>query len=398
VRPRHVLYRQYSEAVWTAIREVVPRVEQVGIDEGYLDLGTVVTAFTGARAVAEAVQTSVRAATSLSCSLGVSTSKVVCKVASDRRKPGGITVSARKLYEIIKELAVGEIEITSGDNNWTTIHAGKSQFKIVGLPSTDYPALPTIEREGLIPLAGAGFLELIRKTLFAAGDNDARYILNGLLVTLITSEKKTILRLVGTDGHRLAVAEQEVGKAGAKGAPQEIKAIIPKKAAHEMQRLLEEGGEGEPLIGFTKNLMIFRKSGLLLTSRLMEGNYPNYQQVIPKESGRKIGVNRADLESALRRVSVLSRDKASAVKVSFVSGRMTLFSSNPDFGEATEELTARYEGEALNTGFNARYMLDVLGVMDGETISLQMDNPLSPCLIQESDSPGFKCVVMPIKI
>ena len=315
-------------------------------------------------------------------------------------KPGGITVSARKLYEIIKELAVGEIEIASGENNWTTIHAGKSQFKIVGLPSTDYPALPTIEREGLIPLAGAGFLELIRKTLFAAGDNDARYILNGLLVTLITSEKKTILRLVGTDGHRLAVAEQEVGKAGAKGAPQEIKAIIPKKAAHEMQRLLEEGGEGEPLIGFTKNLMIFRKSGLLLTSRLMEGNYPNYQQVIPKEkeSGGKIWVNRIELESALRRVSVLSRDKASAVKVSFAHGQMTLFSSNPDLGEATEELPARYEGEALNTGFNARYLLDVLGVMDGEAISLQMDNPLSPCLIQEADSPGFKCVVMPIKI
>jgi DNA polymerase-3 subunit beta len=132
----------------------------------------------------------------------------------------------------------------------------------------------------------------------------------------------------------------------------------------------------------------------------MEGNYPNYQQVIPKEkeSGGKIGVNRGELESALRRVSVLSRDKASAVKVSFAHGQMTLFSSNPDLGEATEELPARYEGEALITGFNARYLLDVLGVMDGETISLQMDNPLSPCLIQESDSPGFKCVVMPIKI
>ncbi|MCG3768052.1 MAG: DNA polymerase III subunit beta [Nitrospira sp.] len=194
------------------------------------------------------------------------------------------------------------------------------------------------------------------------------------------------------------MAEQELGKAGAKGAPQEIKAIIPKKAAQEMQRLLEEGGEGEPLIGFTKNLMIFRKSGLLLTSRLMEGNYPNYQQVVPKETGRKIGVNRNELESALRRVSVLSRDKASAVKVSFTTGQMTLFSSSPDFGEATEELAAQYEGEALNTGFNARYLLDVLGVMDGETISLQMDNPLSPCLIQESESPGFKCVVMPIKI
>lgn len=311
---------------------------------------------------------------------------------------GGVTLSARKLYEIIKELPSSDIELTSGDNHWTTIQAGKSQFKIVGLPSTDYPALPSIEREGLTPLTGAGVLELIRKTLFAAGDNDARYILNGLLVTLNTTEKKTLLRLVGTDGHRLAVAEREVGKPGAKEAPTEIKAIIPKKAAQEMRRLLEEGGDAEPLIGFTKNLMIFRKSGLLLTSRLMEGNYPNYQQVVPKESNRRILVKRSELESALRRVSVLSRDKANAVKVTFGPGTLTLFSSNPDFGEALEELPARYEGEPLNTGFNARYLLDVLAVMEGDTVSLQMDTALSPCLLQEAENPGFKCVVMPIKI
>lgn len=311
---------------------------------------------------------------------------------------GGVTISARKLFEIVKELPSGDIELTASDNNWTTIQTGKSQFKVVGLPSSEYPALPTIEREGLIPLSGEGLLELIRKTLFAAGDNDARYILNGLLVTLIATDKKTSLRLVGTDGHRLAVAEQEVGKAGIKAVPQEMKAIIPKKAAHEIRRLLEEGGDAEPLIGFSKNLMIFRKSGLLLTSRLMEGNYPNYQQVIPKESGKKISVNRSELESALRRVSVLAKDKASAVKVSFASGQMTLFSSNPDYGEATEELPARYEGETLNTGFNARYLLDACSVMDGETISLQMETPLSPCLLQEPESPGFKCVVMPIKI
>ena len=312
---------------------------------------------------------------------------------------GGVTISARKLYEIIKELPSGEIELTSGDNNWTTIQSGKSQFKVVGLPSGDYPALPSIEREGLTPLAGAGLLELIRKTLFAAGDNDARYILNGLLVSLTTTEKKTtLLRLVGTDGHRLAVAEREVGTPNAKRRGQDSKAIIPKKAAQEMRRLLEEGGDEEPLIGFTKNLMIFRKSGLLLTSRLMEGNYPNYQQVVPKESGKRIAVNRGLLESALRRVSVLSKDKANAVKVSFAPGGMTLFSSNPDYGEATEELVARYEGEALHTGFNARYLLDALSVMDGESVSLQMDTALSPCLIQEAESPGFKCVVMPIKI
>lgn len=311
---------------------------------------------------------------------------------------GGVTISARKLFEIIKELPPGDIELTTGENNWTTIQAGKSQFKIVGLPSSDYPALPAIEREGLTPLSGDGLLELIRKTLFAAGDNDARYILNGLLVTLVSTDKKTALRLVGTDGHRLAVAEQEVGQAGGKGVPQEIKAIIPKKAAQEMRRLLEEGGDGEPLIGFAKNLLIFRKSGLLLTSRLMEGNYPNYQQVIPKEGGKRVSVNRTELESALRRVSVLSREKASAVKVSFSPGKMTLFSSSPDYGEATEELPARYEGEPLSSGFNARYLLDVFGVMDGENVVLQIETPLSPCLIQESESPGFKCVVMPIKI
>ena len=311
---------------------------------------------------------------------------------------GGVTISARKLFEIIKELPPGDIELSAGENNWTTIQAGKSQFKIVGLPSADYPALPTIEREGLTPLSGDGLLELIRKTLFAAGDNDARYILNGLLVTLVNTDKKTSLRLVGTDGHRLAVAEQDVGKSENKGGPQEIKAIIPKKAAQEMRRLLEERGDNEPLIGFAKNLMIFRKSGLLLTSRLMEGNYPNYQQVIPKEGGKRISVNRLEMESALRRVSVLSKEKASAVKVSFAPGKITLFSSSPDYGEAAEELPARYEGETLSSGFNARYLLDVFAVMDGESVALQMETPLSPCLIQESESPGFKCVVMPIKI
>jgi DNA polymerase-3 subunit beta len=312
-------------------------------------------------------------------------------------EPGAITLSARKLYEILKELRDGEVELTVGDNNWATIHAGKSQFKVVGLASSDYPTLPTIEREGLTPLEGAGLLDLIRKTLFAVGDNDARYILNGLLVTLIASESKTILRLVGTDGHRLAVAEQDLGGGVTKDQPREIKAIIPKKAAHEMRRLLEEE-DGEPLIGFTKNLMIFRKSGLLLTSRLMEGSYPNYQQVLPKESNKHATVAKGDLEGAIRRVAVLSRDKTSSVKITFSPQSMTLFSSNPDFGEATEDVPARYGGETLTTGFNARYLLDVLSVIDGESVTLQMENPLSPCLIREPGNPGFRCVVMPVKV
>ena len=315
------------------------------------------------------------------------------------KEPGSITLSARKLYEILKELPDGDIELTVGANNWATIQSGKSQFKIVGLPSTEYPALPAIEREGLTPLSGSGLANLIRKTLFAVGDNDARYILNGLLITLTVTDKKTTLRLVGTDGHRLAVADQETTQPAGKEGPKEIKAIIPKKAALEMRNLLEEG-DGEPLIGFTKNLMIFRKSGLLLTSRLMEGTYPNYQQVIPKdkEADKRVTVPKAEMEGALRRVAVLSRDKTNAVKVTFAAGKITLFSSNPDFGEATEELPAQYKGESLTTGFNARYLLDVLGVMDGESVTLQMDAPLSPCLVREPGNASFTCVVMPVKV
>lgn len=313
------------------------------------------------------------------------------------KEPGAVTLSARKLYEILKELRDGEVSLTVGEGSWVTIQAGKSHFKVVGLPSTDYPALPKIDREGLTPLEGAGLLELIRKTLFAVGDNDARYILNGLLVTLVSADSKTTLRLVGTDGHRLAVAEQEVSGGGSKDQPREIKAIIPKKAAHEMRRLLEEG-DGEPLIGFAKNLMIFRKSGLLLTSRLMEGNYPNYQQVLPKEQAKHAVADKAELEGAIRRVAVLARDKSSAVKMTFSSGSLALFSSSPDYGEATEEIPIRYSGDTISTGFNARYVLDVLSVIDGESVTLQMENPLSPCLIRQPGNPGFRCVVMPVKV
>jgi DNA polymerase-3 subunit beta len=313
------------------------------------------------------------------------------------REPGAVTLSARKLYEILKELKDGELELAVGENNWATIQAGKSQFKIVGLPSTDYPAMPAIEREGLTPLAGAELRELIRKTLFAVGDNDARYVLNGLLVMLSAADKKLTIRLVGTDGHRLALAEQELAEGATKDMPKEIKAIIPKKAAQEIRNLLEEGDD-QPLIGFTKNLMIFRKSGLLLTSRLMEGSYPNYQQVIPKEREKKVTLDRGEFEGALRRVAVLSREKTNAIKMTMAPGKVTLFSSNPDFGEATEELAAKYTGDSVTTGFNARYLLDVLGVMDGQTVSLQMEAPLSPCLIREPGNVGFTCVVMPIKV
>jgi len=312
-------------------------------------------------------------------------------------EPGSVSVSARKLFEILREMPDSEIAITTQDNNWVQIHAGKIQFKIVGLPGTDFPALPTVEREGRVSISGSGFASLIRKTMFAVGDNDARYILNGLLITLVSNDKKVMMRLVGTDGHRLAVAESELAQDAVSEMPKEIRAIIPRKAAQEMRRLLEEEA-GEPLLGFTKNLVTFQRSGVFLTSRVMEGTYPNYQQVIPKDNTKKATVERAALEAALRRVAVLSRDKTNAVRLTLDAEMLTLYSSNPDLGEATEELPVQYRGESLTTGFNARYFLDALAAMDSEIVHLEMKSALSPCVLKPEGDPGFLCVVMPMKV
>jgi DNA polymerase-3 subunit beta len=316
---------------------------------------------------------------------------------ADVQQAGSVSLSARKLYELLKEVADGEITLTTQENNWVQIQAGRSQFKIVGMAASEFPALPTIEREGRVAIPGSGLSSLIRKTLFAVGDNDARYILNGLLISLHSSEKKVTMKLVGTDGHRLAVAESDLTQSAGTDLPKEIKAIIPRKAAQEIRRLLEEE-EGEPLLGFTKNLVTFQKSGLFLTSRVMEGTYPNYQQVIPKESAKKASIERTALEGALRRVAVLSKDKTNAVKVILENGSITLHTSSPDVGEATEDLPAQYRGESLTTGFNARYLLDALAVMDGDSVNLEISSPLSPCVLRSEGDPGFLCVVMPMKI
>ncbi len=310
---------------------------------------------------------------------------------------GSVTFSARKLYEILKEIKDPEIAMTVTEDCLVTITTDRGEFKVVGLPSKDFPPLPAIERDGLIPLPGAGLLQLIRKTLFAVGDNDTRYVLNGLLVVVTKEGETPMIRLVGTDGHRLAMAEQKLETDKKKSPEQEEKVIVPKKAAAEIRRLLEEDDD-EPMIGFTKNMLIFRKSGLVMTSRLMEGNYPNYQQVIPKAGNKKITVNREDLEGALRRVSVLSQTKTYAVKLTFGKKAITLFSSHPDMGEAKEEIPASFNGEDFSAGFNARYLLDVLGVMESETVVLNMEASLSPCLIREQGNALFQAVVMPVKV
>ncbi len=315
-------------------------------------------------------------------------------------RAGAVTLGARKLYEIVRELPEGVIEIASRENHWVEIRTGKSEFRIVGLPPSEFPALPDLDRVGLLHLDGALLENLIKKTLFAAGENDTRYILNGVLLQLrAIGGQKWGLRLVGTDGHRLAVAEQEFEVGGkVTDALSDATAIIPKKALAEVKKLLEED-EGETLgFGIDKNQAVFSRGHTLLATRLMDGNYPNYQQVIPKENENRVRVNRSDLAGALRRVSILAREKTHAVKLSLAPQQLVLGSQSPEMGEAREELTVAYDGEDLTAGFNARYLLDVLEVLEGDEATLEIKDPLSPCVVRGPRDASYLCVVMPMRV
>jgi DNA polymerase-3 subunit beta len=319
-------------------------------------------------------------------------------LAADVTEEGGITVSARKLFEITRELPDGAIRLTGTDKNWLRIEAGKSEFRLAGLLPQEFPSIPAVESEQTIPVSRKTLMELIRKTIFAVGDNDARYILNGMLVKIETKGKKPLIRLVGTDGHRLAVIEREIGNGKApKSDSGETSAIVPKKAALEIKKLLEETEE-EPELGISRNQLIFRRGQVLLFARLMEGNYPNYQQVIPKESDKKASIDRAHLEGALRRVSLMAKEKTSAIRVSLEPGAMVLASSNPEMGEAKETVAMDYKGESLVTGFNARYLLDALGALEGERAFFEFKEAVSPCLIRQEGDKNYLCVVMPMRV
>ncbi len=309
---------------------------------------------------------------------------------------GSITVSARKLHEIVREFQEGPVSIQSDTNYWIVIESGKSRFRIVGLPPEEFPVVPPINSETSIEINATLFSSLIRRTLFAAGENAAQYILNGLLIQIEkNSERNGLIRLIATDGHRLAITEGEVS---GPNSFNEEGIIVPKKAILEIKKALDEGDvEGNPNLSIGDNLLVYRWGSVLITSRLVEGDFPNYQKAIPVGNDKHVSMQKSDLEGALRRVSVLAREKTSAVKFSLEAGRIILSASNPEMGEAQEEIEASFEGEGFVTGFNARYLLDALSAITKEEAVLEFKQADSPCLIKEK-SEGFLSVIMPMRV
>ena len=304
---------------------------------------------------------------------------------------GSLCIPAKKLFEIAREVD-GEILLESQDNNWVKVSSGRSTFKLMGLPEEEFPSLPAVSKADEVTIKADVLKNMIEKTIYATGESDTRYTLNGLLMHFSPKKNNIELSVVGTDGHRLSLISAKIeGQIG-----EEKKLILPKKAAMELKKLTE-GREDNVTIYIDKNHLFFSMDDIVLTSRLIEGTYPNYEQVVPKDNEKEVIVDKLSFLKALRRTSIMSKERTNAIRLDLEDEKITLISMNPDIGEAREEIAAQYKGEQLSIGYNARYLIDILQAMDGEEVTIKLQEPLSPTLLMESGNKDYTCVVMPMR-
>jgi DNA polymerase-3 subunit beta len=255
----------------------------------------------------------------------------------------------------------------------------------------EFPKLPKEESAPLVKVGGVALLDMIKKTSYAISNDETRYILNGVFFEPREAGK---VRMVATDGHRLSLIERELTgdfklKAGV---------IIPRKGLFELKRLLEEAPDAECQLGFAENSALFKKPGLSMVMRLIDGQFPEYQRVIPKEGEKQLLVNRGRLADALKRIALLSADKTNAVKVSLSENLLRITANNPDLGEAKDDLEVAYRGPSLTVGFNARYIQDVLAAMDTDEVALELGDEHSSGVMHAPGDRSYTTVVMPMRV
>ena len=320
-------------------------------------------------------------------------------VSADVAQPGATTVPAHVIYDIVRKLPDGaQVSLeTTGDTGQMQIRSGRSRFMLQALAESDFPDLATGEMPFRFALPPADLKRLIEKTQFAISTEETRYYLNGIFLHTIESgaagEAATVLRAVTTDGHRLARVEIPAPE-GAQGMPG---VIIPRKAVAEILKL---GEAGEESIGVELSSAKIRLTfgGVVLTSKLIDGTFPDYQRVIPSGNDKRLVVERDDFAKAVDRVSTISSERGRAVKLALNEGKLMLSVNNPDSGSATEELEVDYEAAALDIGFNARYLLDITGQLDGDTALFRLADPGSPTVIQDREGSPALYVLMPMRV
>ena len=306
--------------------------------------------------------------------------------------PGSVTASAKKLYEIVRELPEEPVSIEARDDAYLTIQCARAKFTLAGNAAGEYPTLPSAAPGSMATVQAVVLSQMIERTMYAASSDETRYNLNGVFVEQLPDGK---LRMVATDGHRLGYVDRELGN-GLGGLDRGV--IIPRKGLSELKKLVDEEDADEIEIGFEGNNGLVKKSGVTLVIRLIEGEFPNYRQVIPKEAQHSLVLPTEVLGHALRRVALLSSERSRAVKLELESGLLRLSSNNPDLGEATEELDVDYAGEELAIAFNARYLMDCLAAMDTKEIRLSFHDQLSPAQVVPTDDDDTLSVVMPMRI
>ena len=308
-------------------------------------------------------------------------------------KPGAVTVSARKLYDIVRELTDEPIELEATANNYLELKCGRARFSLAGTDAEEYPSLPEFSPERLVRLQPAVLSQMIERTMYAASVDETRYNLNGVYFEVTEDTGK--IRLVATDGHRLALIDRTVGEE-VSGLASGV--IIPRKGLAELKRLVDEEDADEVELGFEGSSGLARKGGVTLVMRLIEGEFPNYDQVIPKDADLKLTLAVEPLIRALRRVALLSAERSRAIKIDLTSGKLTISSSNPDLGEAEEELDVDYSGEDVSIGFNAKYLLESLSAIGSKEIQISLRSGNSPAEIRPTDDPDSLAVVMPMRL
>src|SRR5579872_1288041 len=321
--------------------------------------------------------------------------EVVETIAAEASPGGATTVPAHMFYEIVRKLPEGTQIVleASGDRAVLSIRAGRSRFTLQTLPESDFPDLAAGDLSHRFSLAAADLRRLIEKTQFAISTEETRYYLNGIYLHTVNSGNSLILRAVATDGHRLAQFEL-AAPLGAEGMPG---IIVPRKTVGEVQRLIE-GGEGEIAIELSQSKIRFTLGRAVLTSKLIDGTFPDYGRVIPLGNDKVLEVNKRDFEQAVDRVSTVSSERGRAVKLSLSGGRLVLSVTNPDSGSATEELEVGYEAEPLDIGFNSRYLLDIAAQLESDTAVLKLADPGSPTLLADKDAKGALYVLMPMRV
>mgnify|MGYP003958431055 CR=1 FL=1 len=303
---------------------------------------------------------------------------------------GEVTLNAKKLFDILRELPREEVHLIKEENHWIRLKCGKSKFRLPGMPSEDFPPLPEFSQDSLMELSGKLLKEMIRKTFFAQSPDETRQVLNGLLL----EQDNGKVKMVGTDGHRLAVIRRDLGgnSKGEKGSY-----LIPKKALAELMKLVEDE-EATFLFSEKNNHLAFRQGDQVIVSRKIDGKFPNYQQVIPSDNKLQVQINRDVFQHALKRVALLADEKSKMVRFDIQSGNIVLTTDTTELGEAREEIAIAYSGEDVSVGLNAKYVLDVLSVIDDEEVVLNLKDEKSSCLITSNGDKDYQSIVMPMRL